>query len=157
MDNKILIFLITLMMFTGCSGTSPDLGINNGKLMPCPKTPNCVNSQAKNNENYIEPIHFTGTQQEAKDRLLRTLESEKRTKVITDKKDYIRVEFTSALFRFVDDVEFYFMKKQADTTIIHIRSASRIGYSDLGVNRKRIEKIRNKFLVITKNNSIKTL
>jgi len=69
----------------------------------------------------------------------------------------MRVEFTSALFRFVDDVEFYFMKKQADTTIIHIRSASRIGYSDLGVNRKRIEKIRNKFLVITKNNSIKTL
>ena len=132
-------------MLTGCSGTVPDLGINNGELMPCPKTPNCVNSQAADEKHYIQPIHFMGTQQEAQDRLLRILESEKRTKILTAQMNYIRVEFTSALFRFVDDVEFYFPENQADDTIIHVRSASRVGYSDLGTNRKRVERIRIKF------------
>jgi len=145
MNKQILVVLVSLIMLTGCSGTRPDLGINNEMLMPCPKTPNCVNSQAVDKEHYIEPILFTGTQQEAKDRLLRVLESEKRTKILTAQKNYIRVEFTSALFRFIDDVEFYFSEKPAKETIIHVRSASRVGYSDLGVNRKRIEQIRNKF------------
>jgi uncharacterized protein (DUF1499 family) len=132
-------------MLTGCSGTTPDLGVNNGKLMPCPKTPNCVNSQAADEKHYIQPIHYTGTQQEAQDRLLQILESEKQTKILATQENYIRAEFTSALFRFVDDVEFYFPEEQADEKIIHIRSASRVGYSDLGANRKRIEQIRSKF------------
>ena len=81
---------------------------------------------------------------------MRILESEKRTKILTVEKNYIRVEFTSAVFRFVDDVEFYFPEQQTDETIIHIRSASRIGSSDLGVNRKRVEHLRNKFKAIHK-------
>ena len=137
--------MLLLIMLTGCSGAKPDLGVNNGELMPCPKTPNCVNSQAADEEHYIEPIHFSGTQQEAKGRLLKIFESEERTKILTVQENYIRVEFASALFGFVDDVEFYFPEKQAAGTVIHIRSASRVGYSDLGVNRKRIEKIRSKF------------
>jgi uncharacterized protein (DUF1499 family) len=123
----------------------PDLGINNGKLMPCPKTPNCVNSQAVGEKQYIQPIRCTETRQKARARLLQILKSEKRTKILTAQENYIRAVFTSALFRFVDDVEFYFPEEQADETVIHIRSASRIGYSDLGANRKRIERIRNKF------------
>jgi uncharacterized protein (DUF1499 family) len=140
------VILISLMMLTGCSMTKPDLGVNNNELMPCPKTPNCVNSQAAaDEEHYIQPIHFAGIQQEAKDRLLQIIKSEKGTKILIAQENYIRVEFTSTLFRFVDDVEFYFLEKQADETVIHIRSASRVGYSDLGANRKRIEKIRIKF------------
>jgi uncharacterized protein (DUF1499 family) len=123
----------------------PNLGVNNSKMTPCPKTPNCVSSQANDEEHYIKPIVFEGTQQEAHDRLLQIIESEKRTKIVTDQEDYIHVEFTSALFRFVDDVEFYFPNEKTDETIIHVRSASRIGSSDLGVNRKRIERIRSKF------------
>jgi uncharacterized protein (DUF1499 family) len=145
MNKQISVVLVSLIMLTGCSGNIPDLGLNNGELMPCPKTPNCVNSQAADEKHYIQPIHFTGTQQEAQGRLLRILESQKRTKILTAQMNYIRVEFTSALFRFVDDVEFYIPETQADETIIHIRSASRVGYSDLGANRKRIEQIRNKF------------
>lgn len=137
--------MLSLIVVTGCSGTRPDLGVINGRLMPCPKTPNCVNSQAADEEHYIDPIHFTGTQQEAKDRLLKILELEKRAKVLTVREDYIRAEFTSVLFRFIDDVEFYFPKMQATEMVIHVRSASRVGHSDLGVNRKRIEKIRSKF------------
>jgi uncharacterized protein (DUF1499 family) len=145
MKKTNIVVMLSLMMLTGCSGSKPDLGVNNGELMPCPKTPNCVNSQAANEEHYIEPIHFSGTQQEAKGLLLKILESEKRTKILTVQENYIRVEFASTLFGFVDDVEFYFPEKQGAETVIHIRSASRIGYSDFGANRKRIEKIRSKF------------
>lgn len=113
--------------------------------MPCPKTPNCVNSQADTDKHYIQPITYTGTQREAHDRLLQILESEKRAKILTVQDDYIRAEFTSALFRFVDDVEFYFPQEQVDVKVIHVRSASRVGRSDLGANRKRVERIRNKF------------
>ena len=142
---KIPVILIFFVLLTGCSGTMPTLGVNNGELAPCPKTPNCVSSQADDKEHFIEPIIFAGSQQQAHDRLLQVIESEKRTKIITDQQDYIRVEFTSALFRFVDDVEFYFPEMNADETVIHTRSASRVGTSDLGVNRKRIERIRSKF------------
>lgn len=123
----------------------PKLGIDDSKLMPCPKTPNCVSSQAHDEKHYIEAISYSGTRQAAHDRLLQIIRSEKRTEILVDQENYIRVEFTSALFRFVDDVEFYFPKEKADEKLIHVRSASRIGSSDLGVNRKRIERIRSEF------------
>ena len=145
MNKQILVVLINLILLTGCSGTMPKLGINNSELAPCPETPNCVSSQAHDEEHFIEPINYSGTQQGAHDLLLRIIESEKRTEILTDQEDYIRVEFTSALFRFVDDVEFYFPEEQAEKMIIHVRSASRVGHSDLGANRKRIERIRSKF------------
>jgi uncharacterized protein (DUF1499 family) len=150
MKIKITVVVAILILLTACSGTRPDLGLNNEELMPCPKTPNCVNSQATDTEHSIKPIHFTGTQQEAHANLLQILEAEKRTKILTVQKNYIRVEFTSAVFRFVDDVEFHFPEQQTNETIIHVRSASRIGSSDLGVNRKRVEQIRNKFKAIHK-------
>lgn len=81
--------------------------------------------------------------QDARERLMKILESGQRTKVSDIRDNYIRAEFTSAVFRFTDDVEFYFQQEQAGEILIHIRSASRIGYSDFGVNRKRIEKIRS--------------
>jgi len=147
--KQIIVVLAGLTLLAGCSGTMPDLGINNGALMPCPNTPNCVNSQATAEKHNIQPIHYTGTQQEALDRLLQILASEKRTKIVKAEENYIRAEFTSALFRFVDDVEFYFPEEHADEKVIHIRSASRVGYSDLGANRERIERIRSKFQYTT--------
>ena len=144
MHKPIPVVLVILIILTCCSGTMPDLGVTNGKLMPCPKTPNCVNSQAADEVHSIQPIHFTGNQQEAHGRLLQILEYEKRTNILTIESNYIRVEFTSALFRFIDDVEFYFPEEQDDEKVIHVRSASRVGQSDFGVNRKRIEWIRSK-------------
>lgn len=143
--KQFIVGIVSLILLTGCAGTVPDLGINNGELTPCPKTPNCVNSQAVGEKHYIEPVRYAGTQQGARARLLQILESEKRAKIVTAQENYIRLAFSSALFRFVDDVEFYFPEKQAGETVIHVRSASRVGYSDLGANRKRIERIRNKF------------
>jgi uncharacterized protein (DUF1499 family) len=141
------IILMIILFLTGCSGTMPKLGINNGQLMPCPKTPNCVNSQAADEKHAIESIHFSGTQKEAQAALSKILKTRNRTKIIAAEKDYIRVEFTSMIFRFVDDVEFYFPLTEAGKTVIHVRSASRVGYSDFGVNRKRIETIRRELIV----------
>jgi uncharacterized protein (DUF1499 family) len=145
MNKQISIVLLSFIFLIGCSGSMPKLGINNGQLMPCPKTPNCVNSQATDEKHFIEPIHFIGTHQAAQDRLLKILTAWKRTKITVVQENYIRVEFTSKMLRFVDDVEFYFPSTRAEKKIIPTRSALRVGHSDLGANRKRIEQIRNKF------------
>jgi len=145
MNKQIVVVLVNLILLTGCSGTMSKLGINNSELAACPETPNCVSSQAHDEKHYIEPINYSGTRQGAHDSLLRIIESEKRTEILTNQENYIRVEFTSALFRFVDDVEFYLSEEQDDERVIHVRSASRVGHSDLGANRKRIERIRSRF------------
>lgn len=148
-ENKVvaLVICVLCLLFSGCSGTRPDLGVSNGKLTPCPPTPNCVNSQGADENHKILPFSCNGTEQEAKERLLEVLKSEARAKVITANESYVRVEFTSSLFRFVDDVEFYISKTPTGATIIDIRSASRLGSSDLGANRKRIERLRSKFIL----------
>jgi uncharacterized protein (DUF1499 family) len=74
----------------------------------------------------------------------------KQSKIVVVEDNYIRAEFVSKIFRFVDDVEFYFPDKKSKELLIHVRSASRVGYSDLGVNRKRIEQIRRKLKTIKK-------
>ena len=148
MNRQIQIVLTSLLLLTGCAETMSKLGIENGQLKECPTTPNCVNSQAKDKKHFIEPILITGPPLEAKEHILNILKELKRSKIKVVEDNYIRAEFTSRVFRFVDDVEFYFPDTQSKKRIIHVRSASRIGHSDLGVNRKRIEQIRSKFKVI---------
>jgi len=137
-----LALLLIVFMF-GCSvGRPANLGITDGKLLPCPDSPNCVSSQSKDKRLFIEPVRYEGDQQRARNRLIAVIQGMKRSKIETVRDDYIHAEFTSAVFRFVDDVEFYFDDK---TKTIDIRSAARIGYSDFGVNRKRMEEIRSLF------------
>ena len=142
---KILVPMLCLAVLMGCRGNPPtNIGVKEGKLSPCPSSPNCVSSQsvADDKEHYIRPLGYSGSRDEAKATLISVIVSMKRTKIITVTDDYIHAEFTSRIFRFVDDVEFYV----DDTTkTIHVRSASRLGKSDLGVNRKRIETIRELF------------
>ena len=147
MNKNNLLVLVSCVLFVGCSGTSPELGVSNGQLAPCPPTPNCVNSQARDATHTIQPFYCKGTEKEAKEHLLEVLKSEARAKVITANESYVRAEFTSPLFRFVDDVEFYISKTSTSDTVIDIRSASRLGSSDLGANRKRIERLRSKFIL----------
>lgn len=144
MNDKTLVVLIILSILTGCSGAMTELGMENGQLKQCPKTPNCVNSQAKDEKHFIEPILINATPLEAKNSIVKILNELNQSKIIVVKDNYIRAEFFSKIFRFVDDVEFYFHKTKSRELIIHVRSASRVGYSDLGVNRKRIERIRSK-------------
>ena len=150
MNKEILIVLTSVILLTGCTGTMPKLGVENGALVQCPETPNCVNSQAKDEKHFIEPILVTSTPLETKKHILKILSESKRSKNKVVESNYIRAEFTSMVFHFVDDVEFYFPDTQSREMLIHVRSASRVGHSDLGVNRKRIEQIRNKFKTINK-------
>jgi uncharacterized protein (DUF1499 family) len=97
-----------------------------------------------NNEErfHVEPLRFDDLDS-AKTQLLKILRSFKRIRIIATNECYIHAEFTSLIFKFVDDVEIYFDAKES---LIHLKSASRIGYSDFGANRKRVEAIRKKFL-----------
>ena len=131
------------LLLAGCTGTRPvNLGVHNGKLAPCPASPNCVSSQGSDREHSIEPLRYTGSPGEAMDRLKKIVISMKRSRIITETGSYIHAEYTSALFRFVDDVEFFLDERAA---VIQVRSSSRIGSSDLGVNRERVEDIRAAF------------
>lgn len=125
------------------SGNPPkNLGVKDGKLTTCPSSPNCVSSQDTDAEHQIEPLKYTGNSQEAFDRLKSIVKSLEDSAIVEDKKNYLYAEFTSKLMGFVDDVEFYLDETSEK---IQVRSASRLGQSDLGVNRKRIETIRSKF------------
>ena len=118
------------------------IGIVDGKLHPCPKSPNCVSTQAIDENQKIEPIKYSGSLEDAKGKILSIINSLKRSKIITNDENYIHIEFRTVTFRFVDDVEFLFDDKDK---IIHFRSRARMGYSDMGVNRKRMEKITKLF------------
>ena len=142
MIKQFQIVLISMILLTGCSEKMTKSGIHNGHLMECPKTPNCVNSQAKDEGHFIQPIRFVGTPKDAQAHLLKILNEQKLAKIVVIKDDYIRAEFVSKVFRFIDDVEFYFPETEKKETTIHIRSASRVGHSDFGANRKRIEQMR---------------
>jgi uncharacterized protein (DUF1499 family) len=124
----------------GCSGQHPQA--TPGKIEPCPDSPNCVSSQSAEPRHRIDPIAFTGSPAEARQKLLEAVGSLPGTRVVTDSGGYLHVEFTSAVFRFVDDVEFLIDR---ETHLIQVRSASRVGYWDLGANRKRVELIRGLF------------
>jgi len=137
--NGFAVFLFIMMML-GCSAYRPlNPGITDGKLSPCPDSPNCVSSQSSDKGHFIEPVRYEGTEQKAMERLIDVIQGMKRCRIIKMEDHYIHAEFTSAVFRFMDDVEFYF---DSGAKIIHMRSASRIGYSDFGVNRQRMEEVR---------------
>jgi len=127
------------MIFAGKRPSN--LGVSDGKLAPCPNSPNCVSSQSSDATHQIAPLSFTSNPEEAIATLKGIIESLPRTQIITESQDYLYAEFKSALMGFVDDVEFYLDRK---ANVIQVRSASRLGQSDLGVNRQRIETIRAK-------------
>ena len=110
--------------------------------MNCPEAPKCVSSLASDSRHYIKPFTFKDSPDVAMARLKAALLNEKRVSIITSEPTILRAEVRSFIFRFVDDVEFTLI---AEEGVIHIRSSARIGYSDFGVNRRRIERIRALF------------
>lgn len=115
----------------------PDnLGVTDGRLAPCRRTPNCVSSQADpgDREHYIAAIPFRGDAMAA---VRRAVAAMPRTTVISEKENYLYAEFRSKLLGYVDDVEFFY-----DGAAIQVRSASRLGRRDFAVNRKRVEQLR---------------
>jgi len=114
-----------------------NLGVQDGRLAPCKRTPNCVSSQADpaDAEHYTAPLVFRGSM----DQLRRAVESMQRATVISVERNYLYAEFRSRLMRYVDDVELYYDERAG---LVQVRSASRLGRRDFGVNRARVEALR---------------
>lgn len=138
-----IILIFSTLMIAGCAGSQPEnLGVNDNRLAKCPDSPNCVSSHAADEKHFIDPITYSTSREKARETLIYILESWPGTSLIEKSSAYVYVSCRSKLFGFVDDVEFFFPETES---LIHVRSASRMGYSDLGVNRKRIEAIRTAF------------
>jgi uncharacterized protein (DUF1499 family) len=131
------------VLTAGCSGgqapTNP--GLNESRLAHCPASPNCVSSLASTESQRVEALRYSGDAAQAQSRLLNVLKGMESVRIVHLEEDYIHAEFRSALLGFVDDVEFLFDPPGA----IQMRSASRLGYSDFGVNRERVAAIRARF------------
>jgi len=118
-----------------------ETGLLNGKLRPCPGTPNCVVSEDSGKDSYIEPLTFSGEPGAAWEHAKEALTG-LGGRIEKDTGDYLWATFRSRIWRFVDDTE---LRLDAADKVIHVRSASRVGRGDLGVNRKRVERLRNLF------------
>ena len=124
------------------AGKRPDyLGVKDGRLARPKSTPNCVSSQADaaDAEHYVAPIRFKGSAPEAIAAARKAVEGMARATVIRHEGNYLYAEFKSKLMGYVDDVEFTYDEKAG---VLHLRSASRLGRRDFGVNRARVEELR---------------
>ncbi|MDA8560686.1 DUF1499 domain-containing protein [Nitrospinae bacterium] len=145
-----IFFIKISIILSSCSGVVP---LTIGQFARCPEKPNCVSTKNSSIENTVKPIFYKGSHENAKQNLLLAIKKFGSAKVKKELDQFIHVEFTSDIFRFIDDVEFY-LKEQG---VIHFRSASRIGHSDLGVNRRRVEMIRIAFNNLNKTQEKKRL
>lgn len=137
----VIVMSILSSLLAACAGERPNnLGVRGGMLSACPSSPNCVSSQASDERHRIAPLEFNGDPDAAFARLKQILVRRNDTAVIDESPGYLRVELRTTFF--VDDGEFLLDR---DGRIIHVRSASRLGYSDLGKNRSRLEDIRREF------------
>jgi len=133
----VLVGFLAYIVMAFLSQKQPDnLGLQNGQLKPCPDSPNCVCSENQSNaQHFIEPI---AGNEETWARLKQVMIAQGGD-IQTESSDYMHITFSTAVFHYVDDVEVHF---DQEAGLIHLRSASRIGRSDFGVNRKRIETIK---------------
>ena len=134
--------LLIGMILWGCSGNPTERQHSESSgFLDCPDTPNCVSSLAKNPKYQVEPFKLKKDPTTSWDIVRKMVGSLPRTKIVTADNNNIHAECRSMIFRFVDDLTLHLTPSNG---IIHIRSASRIGYSDLGVNRRRVENLRKK-------------
>ena len=132
----------TVMMINAGAENLPNADGDIMQIAPCPKKPNCVSSLDKDPGHGVEPLRHDKLKHEAVSLLRSIIKSMPRSKIVRSTPQYLRAEFRSAIFGFVDDVELLVGETPG---MIHVRSASRVGYWDLGVNRRRVEKIRERF------------
>ena len=138
----LMLFPLGIALSACTNSTPPVLGVSDGILAPCSESPNCVSSQSDAERHFVEPFSYKDSLEQTRKAIIAVIQSMKRSTIVITKEHYVRAEFRSAVFRFVDDVECYFDNA---AKIVHVRSASRVGYSDLGVNRKRIEEMRARY------------
>jgi len=137
----VVILLIAMVALSLMSQRKSPPGLLDGRLRPCPQTPNCLCSEYPDSAAHIAPLLFDGNADEAWARARQAL-LDSGGSIVQEQGDYLAATYTSLVFRFVDDLE---MRLDRQAKQIHIRSASRVGHSDLGVNRKRVGRLRELF------------
>ena len=136
--------ILAIILLASCTAMKqpPDTGLTNGRLPPCPSSPNCVSSDARDKSHRIDALELAADPAKVWAALKEAIAARPRTRIVTVTDDYLHAQEKSRIFGFVDDIEFHLRSAER---IIAVRSASRVGYSDLGVNRKRVESIRRRF------------
>jgi len=139
----VLLVIIALIILGLMSHSGAPYGLAEGRLKQCPDRPNCVSSEfVSDTEHYIEPLVYSANDAAQVLPRLKAIIREMGGSLQVEKTDYLAATFTSSLFRFVDDLE---LRIDTDQKTIHLRSASRVGYGDGGVNRKRVELLKKSF------------
>lgn len=134
--------IFSFVTMSGCNGSQPEsIGVHQQKLSSCPSSPNCVFSDAEDQKHQITPFQLNQDFEAGWSGVFDAIVAIPHSTVISQSNHYIHAEIKSRLFRFVDDLE---LLLNPVTGVIFVRSASRTGYSDLGVNRKRVEALRKK-------------
>lgn len=140
----LLVMLVLAFAFVGYlyvqarqSGHNPPENLTTMQLKPCPDSPNCVSTEATDDKRR-EPLPFTGSAAEAKEKLKRVVGGMKRTRLVKEEGNYLHYTFKTWPIPFTDDVEFVIDEAAG---VIRYRSASRVGHSDLGVNSARMKKV----------------
>ena len=136
----LVLLALALPCLASCNSDNPSkLGVVDGKLSPCPTSPNCVSSDSDNAEQLVKPFAFDGPPEQVWALLVDQVSRLPRVTITKNEDRYLHVECRSRIFGFVDDVEFLL---RPESQAIGVRSASRTGYYDFGVNRDRIEQLR---------------
>lgn len=134
------VIVISAIPLLSCAGKRPSkLGVSHGAFAPCPSSPNCLSSDASDSGHHITPFKLAVAPAEAWPVALELVSGIARSHIVTERSDYLHLECRSFLFGFVDDLE---LQLRPTEGIIALRSASRLGYSDFGVNRRRLEALR---------------
>ncbi len=133
---------LVLVVLSAVSRSVPELGLRDGTLCPCPDRPNCVSSLATDETHRVVPFPLPSPADAAWESLRRIVADTPRTRLLEETGTYLRYEVTSLIFRFKDDLEFHLRPREKR---IDVRSASRVGYSDFGVDRARVEAVRAKY------------
>ena len=137
--TRLGLFVIACL-WVGCGGRLPnDLGVHAGRLADCPPSPNCVSSFAEDALHGIEPLELRVGPEQGWLALREVVAEAPRVEIVLDSASHLHAVYTSRLMRYRDDVEFLL---DSDGGVIDVRSASRVGYGDMGVNRDRVEAIR---------------
>jgi uncharacterized protein (DUF1499 family) len=119
------------------------MDLSEGNLAPCPNRPNCISTQSHDSRYAMPPLPFVGTLNQSKHRIIEIIKGIERSKIVYTSDSYIHVQFRTRFFRFVDDAEFLF---DDAVRLVHFRSASRFGYYDFGLNRRRMSEISELYL-----------
>jgi len=145
----VIIVIITLLFILGAkSHKSIPPGLVGGMLSKCSQKPNCVSSEIKSDDpHFISPLTSSNNIV-----LLNGIIQEMGGVLVNEKDNYFAYQFTSKVFGFVDDFE---VRLEQSKNLIHFRSASRVGTSDLGVNRNRVERVKKLYQDRLKSKLIK--